>query len=191
MSQSLRWTSKDLELFPQPLDDTRYEIIDGELFVSTQPSWEHQFICAEIVAALHQWSRSTGAGVVNFAPGLIFSEDQNVAPDIVWVSAERLPLLLEADRKLHAAPDLVVEVLSPGPKNEQRDREVKLNLYSRRGVREYWIVDWQLRQIDIYRRSNAALELATTALDGETVRSPLLSGFELPLSDLFGRLPAA
>ncbi|MPZ16226.1 MAG: Uma2 family endonuclease [Chloroflexi bacterium] len=141
--------------------------------------------------ALGQWSRQTGAGVVNFAPGLIFAEDQNVAPDIVWVSAGRLPLLLEADQKLHAAPDLVVEVLSPGPKNEQRDREAKLNLYSRRGVREYWIVDWQLRQMDIYRRSNAALELATTALEGDSLRSSLLPGFELSLDDLFGRLPAA
>ncbi|MBI2218960.1 MAG: Uma2 family endonuclease, partial [Candidatus Rokubacteria bacterium] len=54
--------------------------------------------------------------------------------DVVWVSTQRLATVLWPDGKLHAAPDLIVEVLSPGAANERRDREVKLTLYSRRGV---------------------------------------------------------
>ena len=55
---------------------------------------------------------------------------------MVWISRERFAAALEPDGKLHAAPDLVVEVLSPGSTNERRDRQAKLKLYSRRGVRE-------------------------------------------------------
>jgi Uma2 family endonuclease len=187
MTQSLRWTSADLDLFPD--DGKRYEIIDGELYVSKQPSWEHQLICFGIGVPLDGWSRETGAGVVNLAPGVIFADDDDVAPDLVWVSAERLPTLLGPDRKLHAAPDLVVEVLSLGSTNERRDREAKLKLYARRGVREYWIVDWQRRQIELYRRADATLQLAATLLEGDTLESPLLPGFAYPLRDLFARLP--
>lgn len=188
MSQSVRFTVADLECFPD--DETkRYEIIDGELYVSTQPSWEHQLTCGGLFAPLDQWSRETGAGVVNFAPGVIFADDDAVAPDLVWVSAARLPTLLGPDRKLHSAPDLIVEVLSPGPANERRDRDAKLKLYARRGVREYWIVDWQHRQIAIYRRADTTLQLATTLLEEDTLDSPLLPGFACALDDLFARLP--
>jgi Uma2 family endonuclease len=188
MTQGVRFTSADLEAFPDN-DGKRYEIIDGELYVSKQPSWEHQIICAGILVPLDLWNRETGAGIVNLAPGVIFADDDDVAPDLVWVSAERLPVLLGTDRHLHAAPDLVVEVLSPGSANERRDRDVKLRLYSRRGVREYWIVDWQRRQIEVYRRADATLHLVTTLLDSDRLESPLLPGFSYPLTELFARLP--
>jgi len=83
--------------------------------VSTQPHWEHQLAALALAAALYDWSVRTGLGVPNAAPGLIFSPEEAVAPDIVWVSRARLEQGLGADGKLHAAPDLVVEILSPGP----------------------------------------------------------------------------
>ena len=187
MTQTLRFTSADLDLFPDN-DGKRYEIIDGELYVSKQPSWEHQLTCFSLGFVLEVWNRESGAGVVNLAPGIIFAEDDDVAPDLVWISTERLPAALGPDRKLHAAPDLIVEVLSPGSSNERRDREAKLKLYSRRGVREYWIVDWQRRQIEVYRRVDAALQLASTLLEGDILDSPLLPGFSFALRDLFARL---
>src|SRR6185312_8825155 len=141
MSTGVRFTISDLDLLPA--DTNRYEIIDGDLHVSTQPHWRHQFTCAQIVGALGEWGRSTGQGVPLWAPGLIFATDQAVAPDVVWISRERFTRVVGEDGKLHAAPDLVVEVLSPGPENAERDRELKLRLYSRQGVREYWIVDWR------------------------------------------------
>ena len=70
----------------------------------------------------------------------------------VLISAARLKQALAEDGKLHAAPELVVEVLSPGNTNERRDREAKLKLYSRHGVQEYWIVDWMKRQVEVYQR---------------------------------------
>ncbi len=187
MTQSLRWTSADLELLPD--DGKRYEIIDGELYVSRQPHYYHQLLCAEIVIPLGRWSHETGAGQVSVAPGVIFADDDDVAPDLVWISRERLPAVLAPDGKLHAAPDLVVEILSPGTTNERRDREAKLKLYSRRGVREYWIVSWQQRQVEVYRRTDTTLQLIATLLEGDSLQSPLLPGFALPLSELFAQIP--
>ena len=188
MASTMRWTSTDLEAMPN--DGKRYEIIDGELFVSTQPNWHHNYTCVAIIMELEKWSRMTGIGQVNLAPGLIFAEDDDVAPDLVWISHDRREVALLDDGKLHAAPELVVEVLSPGRKNERRDRVAKLNLYSRRGVEEYWIVDWQRRQIDVYRMHELALHIITTLREADTLESPLLPGFSCPITSLFDKLPS-
>lgn len=190
MAQTRRYTSADLDMFPA-IDGKRYEIIDGELYVSKQPSLEHQLTCTGVTLVLGPWCRTTGAGVVVGAPGLIFADDDDVAPDVVWVSTERLPALLGPDRKLHAAPELVVEVLSPGSANERRDRVTKLNLFSRRGVEEYWIVDWRRRQVAVYRREDGELQLAATLGEGDTLQSPLLPGFACPVREVFALLPPA
>jgi len=78
-----------------------------------------------------------------------------------------------------------VEVLSPGEQNEQRDKEVKLKLYSQHGVQEYWIVNWQLKTLEIYRRSDAQLQLVATLLIGDTLTSPLLPGFSTAIAQIF------
>jgi Uma2 family endonuclease len=185
MTTRVRFTTADLELLPDRLDDTRYEIIDGELYVAKQPSWHHQETCGLVFAHLNAWSRQSDAGRTTVAPGVLFAEDDNVAPDVVWVSKERLPLLLDEAGHLRGAPDLVVEVISPGLANEKRDREAKFKLYSRRGVLEYWIADRQLRQIEIYRREDAMLRLVATLHDTDVLQSPLLPGFACVVEELF------
>lgn len=180
-----RFTVADLEAIPQPLDDTRYELIDGELYVTTQPHWRHQYTCASLAFELGSWNRQTKLGVILVAPGVIFAGDTNVAPDVVWIAQERLARVLRDDGKLHGAPDLVVEVLSPGPQDEARDRDLKLKLYSRQGVREYWLLSWQDRTAQVYRRVDAELKLAVTLTATDTLTSPLLPGFACPVDSLF------
>src|SRR2546423_221161 len=187
MSATLRWTSRDLEALPD--DGKRYEIIDGELYMSRQPHWFHQAVCFRTAELLQAWSRQTGAGRANLAPGVIFDDDEDVAPDVIWISRARLATALQPDGKLHAAPELVIEVLSPGGLNERRDREAKLKLYNRRGVTEYWIVDWRARAIAVYRRGPAALELTATLHEPDTLTTPLLPGFTCPLATLFEDIP--
>jgi Uma2 family endonuclease len=183
VSTEIRWTSADLERLPD--DGSRYEIIDGELFVSKQPSWHHQFTCGEIHARLRDWSAETRAGQANLAPGLIFADDDDVAPDVIWISRERIATALHQDGKLHSAPELVIEVLSPGSANERRDRQAKLALYSRRGVDEYWILDWIRRQIEVYRQDNGALHSVAILRAGDTLETSLLPGFSCSVADLF------
>lgn len=184
--KTLPWTSQDLEMLPN--NGKRYEIIDGELYMSTQPHYYHQRVCGLVFKFLDIWSEQTEAGEANLAPGLIFAEDDDVAPDVIWTSRERLTTALLPDGKLHTAPELVVEVLSPGMKNERRDREFKLRLYSRCGVLEYWIVNWQERRLEIYRREEVVLKLYSTLYENDTLQSPLLPGFTCQVSKLFPKI---
>ncbi|MDP8923398.1 MAG: Uma2 family endonuclease [Chloroflexota bacterium] len=184
MSTTRRFTSADLERLPD-VEGTRYEIIDGELHVSKQPRWEHQYACSQAIVALQTWSNQTGLGLTLVAPGVIFSEDNDVAPDVVWISRERLAVLRDAAGHLRGAPELVVEVLSPGAANERRDREAKLRLYSRQGVDEYWILDWRTRTVELFRREDGTLRLVATLTSGDTLASPLLPGFACAVSTLW------
>ncbi len=186
-ASDLLFTTADLLAMPD--DGKLYELIEGELYVSTQPNWHHQYACIRLSRAFENWNERSGLGIANCAPGLIFSLHDAVAPDVVWISIERLSQVLGDDGKLHAAPDLVVEVVSPGWQNEQRDRDTKLKLYSRRGVREYWIVDWQKQQVEIYRRSRAKLIQTATLLRDDELTSPLLPGFSCQVSSLFMQIP--
>jgi Uma2 family endonuclease len=104
-----------------PDNGTRYEIIDGELFTTRAPRWSHQKVCSNICAELNHWSQKTGLGEASVTPGIIFSDADNVIPDVVWVSKERLAMLLDEAEHLTGAPELIVEVLSPGENNERRD----------------------------------------------------------------------
>lgn len=181
----VRWTTADLALFPE--DGKRYEIIDGELIVTRAPGWSHQEVTGRIFAALDSWCQETGGGRAAINPGIIFTDEDNVIPDVVWASKERLDRLMDEAEHLTGAPELVVEVLSPGEKNEQRDRQLKLKLYSQQGVQEYWIVDGKLQQVQVYRRDNALLTLVVTLQVGDALTSPLLPEFAYPLNRIFGR----
>lgn len=181
-----RFTVDDLaRMNPQPLDDTRYEIIDGELHVSTQPHPRHQRTSFLFGFRLESWGLSAGRGLVLTAPGVVFAPDEAVAPDVVWFeSEESYQRACGTDDKLHAA-DLVVEVLSPGRQNERRDRELKLEVYSRWAVKEYWLADWRVRSVLVYRPGARGLELAEALGADGTLTSPLLPGFAVPLRELF------
>jgi Uma2 family endonuclease len=183
-----RFTSADLKKFPD-FPGVRYEIIDGELHVSRQPTLGHQDAAGEVQFALRFWNRETGAGRVFGEPGLVFADDQDVAPDVVWMTHERLAEAEDEKGHLRLAPELVVEVLSPGPANELRDRQLKLSLYARREVREYWIVDWIGHTIEVYRHDGVTLQLAGTLGDGDTLTSPLLPGFALPTAQIWSHSP--
>lgn len=183
-AHGIRWTIQDVEALPGN-EGIRYEIIDGELFVTRSPHHKHQQVTGRIFAALDSWSLESGLGEASIMPGLIFSDADNVAPDVAWVSGDRLAQIEDEAGHLRGAPELVVEVLSPGKANENRDRLAKLKLYSVHGVQEYWIVDRIAQLIEVYRRENAQLVLIATLLVGDKITSPLLPGFTCDVARLF------
>jgi Uma2 family endonuclease len=186
IADTLRWTTADLELLPD--DQRRYEIIDGELQVTRAPHWQHQSLCGRLYAALDAWSIGSDLGKATINPGIIFTDADNVIPDVVWASHEQLDAALDEAGHLMAAPELVIEVLSPGDQNQRRDKDLKLRLYSARGVREYWIVSQSPQQIEAYRREAGALRLAVTFLAGDELTTSLLPGFSYPFDRLFHKL---
>jgi Uma2 family endonuclease len=183
MNTSLRWVSADLELLPE--NGKRYEIIDGELFMSKAPRYEHQRACKNITRLLDDWSRLNKSGEAFAGSGVIFGDNDDVIPDVLWISRERWDLLVGSDGHFHGAPELVVEVLSFTGSNERRDREFKLKLYSRRDVKEYWIVDWLTRRVEVFRRRGRGLKLVETLSASKTLTSPLLPGFSCVVKEIF------
>ena len=181
-----RWTVADVEALPYD-EWRRYEIIDGELFVSTAPHFEHQSSCTRSATALSVWNDRTRLGRVFVGPGLVFSQYDAVQPDVVWISRERIARFADASGHFSGPPELVIEVLSPGTQNTRRDRQVKLALYARRGVDEYWIVDWRHQTADIYRGPGLPRLDVLNAAD--TLTTPLLPGFALLLATVFAHLP--
>lgn len=184
LTNEVRWTVHDLELLPEN-EGTRYEIIDGELFVTRAPHSRHQQTCGKIFRQLDAWSETTGLGEVIPGPGILFSEFDNVIPDVIWATKETLAQMLDESGHLTGAPELVVEVLSASKADQRRDREAKLKLYSTRGVKEYWIADWCLRKLEVYRREQAQLQLALTLFNSDTITSPLLPGFNCTVEKFF------
>lgn len=185
VANSLRWTIRDLDAMPDDGGWKRYEIIDGELFVTRAPHIRHQSAAGKLHVRLEIWSEKTGLGSAFQALGVTFTPNDAVIPDVVWISQVRLANGIDEAGHLTVAPELIAEILSPGKLNEQRDKEVKLKLYSLHGVQEYWIVNWQLKTMEIYRRTNTQLQLFGTLLMDDTLTSPLLPGFSTPIAQIF------
>jgi Uma2 family endonuclease len=183
-NEEKRWTINDLERLP---DNAwlSYEIIDGELFISKSPHLRHQRACGKILRPLDDWSEPNGIGEAFLNPEIIFSDADMVIPDVIWISNDRLAEVLDDSGHLTGAPELVVEVLSPGRENERRDKEAKLMLYSKKGVQEYWIAQWELQQVEVYRRGAEGLELIETLKDDDELSSPLMPGFNCAVTLFF------
>ena len=181
--EKLLWTSADLELIPD--NGNRYEIINGELYMTRAPHWKHQKTCGRLFTALDIWSIATKLGETAMGAGVIFGDKDDVIPDVVWVSKAKYEILIDKSGHLLGAPDIAIEVLSAGTDNEKRDREVKLKLYSSQGVLEYWIADWREKKLQVYRRENGVLKLAMTLFANDTLTSPLLPEFSCALAQIF------
>lgn len=172
------WTYADLFALP---DDTRYEIIDGELYEMPAPSVDHQQIVVNLLVLLAPLVRAIGGRLLAAPLDVFFPGADPIQPDILvllpgWPGA--LP-----QRGPVGAPDLVIEILSPA--NRNHDRLTKRALYGRGGVREYWIVDPDARAIallvlagDEYRQQHLASQ------DGMVI-SPLLGGALFPIAEVF------
>jgi Uma2 family endonuclease len=177
-------TVNDLVAIPE--DGKRYELIEGQLFCSGILDLSHQRVAGNFLYFIWEFLRENPIGKVIMGPGLIFSEISSVIPDLVFFEREREKQITSEDY-LVAAPELVIEVLSPGRENVSRDRVAKRQLYAKHAVNEYWIVDAENRAVEIYRLTSERLELAATLKDQDEITSPLLPGFTCPLANVFKR----
>ena len=175
-------TVADLDLMPD--DDNRYELFEGEVFVSRAPGLPHQRILTNLLVLLELHLKEHPVAKVWRNPGVIFDNFNAAIPDIVFVSKEHIEAIASGE-KVTGAPDLAIEVVSPGAENERRDRTVKRQAYSKFGVREYWVVDGDRQTIEVYRLEQGHLMLVATLADGDQLATPLLPEFSCPVSRVF------
>lgn len=167
-------TIADLDSMPD--DGNRYELIEGELFVSCSPSLTHQTVSGNLFRSVDSYLIQNPIGRIWTTPGVIFSEFSGVIPDLVFVSHERRNEIASGDRVM-GAPDLAIEIVSPGAENERRDRLVKRQLYGKYGVKEYWIVDFQKRTIEVYLLHGQMLQLQSLSTERDEITSSVLPGY--------------
>ena len=164
-----------------PEDGRRYELYDGEVFVIPSPISLHQLVIARLHLALEGYTRAHG-GVVLFAPlDVVLTDFDVVQPDLLLFTQERRHLV-DPQSVIHHAPDLAVEILSPGTAANDRGR--KMRLLEQHGVHEYWLVDPKLVTVEIYRLVDARFAPWSRAEGSQPIDSALLPALSLVPHDL-------
>ncbi len=165
-----------------PNDGKRYEIIEGELLMSPAPEPEHQDVLRNIFTALASFVSANALGKVYCAPiDVVLSMTDIVQPDIVFIAHDRLSIVRK--KNIIAAPDLVIEIVSPSTAIIDRTR--KKMLYEHHGVREYWIVDSETKSVEVYVRRDSRFGDLTIFRVPESAASSVLPGFTLPVEQIF------
>lgn len=172
-------TYEDYVTFP---DEPRLEVIGGDAYVLPSPNTRHQTLVGRIFAWLHFHVEAHGGGEVFVAPfDIVLTDTDIVQPDIVFIADEDTEVLTDAN--VRGTPSWAIEVLSSDP---SRDRKLKLGLYERTDLPEYWIVDPGTETITVYRLEEGSYGPPEVFSRGQVARSLLPVGFTLDLDDLFG-----
>jgi len=176
-TRTRRWTRADIDRLPD--DGNRYEVVDGELFVSPPSSPAHDVVTTELSFRLHDFLKRAGIGFASGAhPAVVFVDsDSHVEPDII---AYERPAVLPKKWDTMPKPFLIVEVISPT--SVRRDRVAKRTLYERERVADYWIVDTDARSVTVVS-SGLPDRLLTDRLEWRPAGST--QAFELDLQEFF------
>ena len=165
-------------------DDNYYcEIIDGEMIRKSAPTPMHQEISRNLLFVLETYNRQHKNGSLFYTPVDVYLDEYNKPqPDLVFVSKEKKNII--TNDGIMGIPDLIIEIISPT--SVIRDRIEKKNLYERMAVPEFWLVDPQYEEIEIYTSQNGHYKLlsAATTLEGE-LTSGLFEGLAINLNDIF------
>ena len=179
----VKLTYDDYLLFPD--DGKRHELIDGEHYVTPSQNLRHQEISGRLHLLIGSWLESHPIGRVLYAPlDVIFSHFDVVEPDLLYASHTRAREIMTGNW-VRGAPELVVEIRSPSTRT--REETIKLRLYERFGVLEYWVVDPATDRIHVHHRAGGEFGAPTTLTRtaGDILRTELLPGLEMPLARIF------
>lgn len=177
----IKFTYEDYKNLPES-ETKRYELLEGELVMVPSPTEPHQRVSGNLEFILRQFVKERNLGSIYHAPlDIVLSQEDVVQPDIMLISKERANIITE--EAIMGAPDLVIEIISPG--TSRRDKTLKRTLYARHDVKEYWIVDPKGKIVEVYTLEKAGFKLVKKYNSPEKLYSPLLSGLEVPLQDVF------
>ena len=177
------WTYEECMSLPEG-DPYRYELIDGEFFMTPSPTPRHQEISGNLFGIVWNFLRANPVGKVFSAPcDVVFSQKppQVVVPDLVYVSKEHSDIV--TGKNIQGAPNLLVEILSEG--TATRDRRQKLSLYERFGLPEYWIVDPETETVLVFRLEVGKYPDPREFRKEDRLETPVLPGLSIPLSEVF------
>jgi Uma2 family endonuclease len=181
--QSRSLTVDDLERMRNASNE-RFELIEGELFVTPSPAPLHQDIAGNLYILFRNVVFESGRGRVYFAPlDVRLAENTVVQPDLIVVLSDR-PVLTEA--RVEGVPSLAVEIISPS--TSDHDRVAKRNLYAQFGVPEYWLVDPEAETVTIFSDPRDG-RYRTEETGSDVAISATIPGLSADLKALFAPVP--
>jgi Uma2 family endonuclease len=175
------WTYEDYLALPD--DGNIYEIIEGVLYVTNAPGYDHQFTTFEIGRQIGNFVIERKLGRVLSAPFEVHlsKETRPVQPDVLFIKTERLP---SSNAKFFEdPPDLIVEVVSPS--SIRTDQHIKFSAYEKAGVPEYWIANPKTRSVEVFTLSGGEYALVGLFTEVEVIESRVLAGLKVVTSSLF------
>jgi Uma2 family endonuclease len=179
MDKKTAFTYEDYARLPE---GSPYQLIGGELVMTPSPTPYHQQISRRIELALVKFVETKDAGEVLDAPlDVHLSGAETYQPDIIFIAKERANII--GEKKIEAAPDLVVEILSPS--TAYYDLRHKMRVYEATGVKEYWIVDPMEKTVEVFENMGKEFKLFSQARSQGVVQSKLLTGFEVAVEKVF------
>ncbi len=179
-----RWTEREY-LAVTEVSNRRIEFVDGRLEFLPMPTIRHQDLLNFLYEALKFLATSSAPGCVYQGINIRMACGPIRVPDIVYVSDADSHLLRD-DVSLGAT--LVAEVVSPDPRDRQRDYEFKLAEYAETGIAEYWIVDPELRVIQVHCLDGDRYALHGEFHEGDRATSTILSGLEVDVTAMFASM---
>lgn len=181
MSQHLQWVTAE-ELARMPDDQHRHELVRGRLIEMNPPGFQHGAIAVSLASLLASHVRSSDLGRVVGEAGFKLAGDPDTVrgPDVAFVRRERLESSLGPEGFFHGAPDLAVEIASPG--ETASELRQKIREYLQAGARLVWVLQPDTRSVIVHRPGASPAPLGPDdVLDGEDV----VSGFRCRVGDLF------
>ncbi len=170
------------DLWDVPDDGKRYEVIDGRLYVTPPPAEKHQSASGVLFGYLWSWTWPRRAGRLYAAPiAVVLDDETGVQPGLVYVSRERVAII--AERGIDGAPDLIIEILSPGTR--VRDLGVKMRRYAAAGVPHYWVADPATHHLTPYKLAATGYEAGTSNGPGDVFEPELFPGLRIPIDELW------
>lgn len=165
-------------------DTNIYELINGEIVKRSSPNSPHQNLHSDLFVFLGVFVKQKKLGKLYSAPFDVVLDDENVPqPDIFFISKER-EFIIDPDGPIMGAPDLIIEIISPG--TARYDRGDKKDLYERFQVKEYWIADPKNASIEVYNLVEGRYKLVSYAASEGEIESQVLPGLGLKMEEVFG-----
>lgn len=173
------WTYETYAAVP---DGHHYEVVQGVLMMSPAPEPAHQGVIGLIYRYLSDRIFSTRRGLVFTGPlDVVFSAQMTVQPDVLVLLTEHLDRLQK--KRIMGAPDLAVEVISPG--SVTYDRLVKYSIYERAGIPEYWLVNPEEQTIEIFVLEEGTYRSLGVFQGEQTLPSRIVPEIVVPVAQFF------
>jgi len=178
MVDTIRVSAAEFDKFTAN-DERRFELIDGEIIEMPPPKIVHQRLSRRLTRLVDDLKPD---GEVFYAPIEVYLDEFNIPqPDVVWIAANSTCKIEEL--RLVGAPDLVIEILSPS--TAKRDKTDKFSLYEKYGTREYWIVDPEYAQIEVWKRGTDRFERQGVYGIGDAFESEALGKKQVDVTPIF------